>query len=122
MPRKVPEWHGKTPDTSVPPRVRLRVWERSTGYCRCGYFLTADKPWHADHCIPLILGGENRESNLRIICWACHKEKTKTEVATKSKDYRIRAKHAGIKRKKSLLPGSKGSGIRRRMDGTTWKE
>ena len=33
MSRAVPEWIGKTPDTKVPPRVRLRVFEKHDGTC-----------------------------------------------------------------------------------------
>jgi 5-methylcytosine-specific restriction endonuclease McrA len=123
MPRKVPEWIGKTPDTKIPPRVRLRVWERAYGACcRCGRNLLAGATWQVDHRLPLILGGEHRESNLHVICSWCHFFKTTEEVAAKSKSYRVRAKHAGIRRKGRPMPGSKGSGIRRRMDGSTWRE
>ena len=31
MARSVAEWVGATPDTPVPPRVRLRVFERDEG-------------------------------------------------------------------------------------------
>jgi hypothetical protein len=30
MPRSRPEWRGKTDDDPVPPRVRLRIFERMT--------------------------------------------------------------------------------------------
>ena len=33
MPRSVPEWVGRTDDTPVPPRVRLRVLERFGRRC-----------------------------------------------------------------------------------------
>lgn len=123
MPRTLPEWVGKTPDTKIPPRVRLRVWERDRGSCRnCNRKIGAGDKWGLDHDMPLILGGEHRESNLRVLCDWCHYAKSTLEVAVKSKVYRIRAKHTGIKRKKNLLPGSKGSGIRRRMSGQVWRE
>jgi 5-methylcytosine-specific restriction endonuclease McrA len=123
MPRKISVWVGKTPDTKIPPRVRLRVWERGIGHCEeCGRKIMAGETWELDHRQPLILGGEHHEFNLRVICLWCHRSKTRTEMAIKSVSYRIRAKHASIRRKGRPMPGSKGSGIRRRMDGSTWKE
>lgn len=123
MPRTLPEWQGKTHDTSIPPRVRLRVWEHGIGHCaECGRKIMAGETWEIDHRVPLILGGEHREFNLWVICLWCHRSKTRAEMAAKSVSYHKRAKHSGIKRKGRSMPGSKGSGIRRRMDGTTWRE
>lgn len=112
MPRTVPEWRGKTPDTPIPPRVRLRVWERAAGCCgECNRKLGAGEKWQVDHRLPLILGGEHREENLRVICSWCHEGKTGQEMAFKSKVYHRAAKHLGIKRRKGRpMPGSKGSG------------
>ena len=31
--RAVEEWIGKTPDSKVPDRVKLRIWERECGRC-----------------------------------------------------------------------------------------
>jgi 5-methylcytosine-specific restriction enzyme A len=31
--RSIPEWIGKTPDSKIPPRVKLRIWERYEGRC-----------------------------------------------------------------------------------------
>lgn len=33
MTRDVEEWIGKTPDSAIPKRVRLRVFERLGGQC-----------------------------------------------------------------------------------------
>jgi 5-methylcytosine-specific restriction endonuclease McrA len=78
--------------------------------------------WQVDHTIPLIQGGENREKNLQAICLDCHLIKTKAEVAEKSKTARIRKKHLGLRKAKGRpLPGTKASGIRKRMDGKVEK-
>lgn len=124
MPRTVPQWIGKTDDTSVPPRVRLRIWERCGGYCMvCDRKLRPGDVWEVDHAKALIDGGENREDNLWVVCKPCHTAKTAFEVAIKSKVYRTKAKHLGIKRRKSRpIPGSKGSGFRKRMNGTVIRE
>jgi len=97
MTRSVDEWIGKTDDTPIPPRVRLRVFEAHGGKCYLsGRKILAGEPWQVDHVIALINGGENRESNLAPILTAKHKEKTRDDVAEKSKVARIRAKHLGV--------------------------
>ncbi|MCM5558516.1 HNH endonuclease [Pleomorphomonas sp. JP5] len=111
--RTTDEWIGATPDTAIPPRVRVRVFERAGGRCEiCGRKLGPADRWQADHTIALVNGGENRERNLRVACDWCHGEKTKTDVAEKAIIHRKRAKHIGAKPKK---PWSKW---RKRMDGT----
>ena len=72
-----------------------------------------------DHMIPLILGGEHRESNLTLLCHECHAAKTKLDVKLKAKVARVRQRNLGIKKRKGRpLPGTKASGWRKRMDGT----
>jgi len=51
-----------------------------------------------DHIIPLANGGEHRERNLQVLCSWCHGAKTKEDVKKKSKSYRVRQKHYGIKK------------------------
>lgn len=94
--REVPEWIGATPDTPIPMRVKLRVFERFGGRC----YLTGRKimpgdKWDAEHVIAIINGGANREGNLKPALKAPHAEKSKVDVALKSKTARIKAKHLG---------------------------
>lgn len=114
------EWIGSTPDSAIPPRVRLRVWERAGGRCQagCGRKLRppADR-WECDHIVALINGGENRESNLQVACSWCHGVKTARDVATKSKTAGAAKKHLGIHKAKHPLPGSRASGWRKPMNG-----
>ena len=96
--RELPEWIGETSDTRVPPHVKMRVWDACGGRC-AGTTCNNRKihgAWELDHRIALINGGENRESNLQVLCIECHAEKTGIDVAEKSKTYRMRAKHLGI--------------------------
>jgi len=96
--RSVEEWIGKTPDTPVPPRVKLRIFERDKGRCHIsGRLIRAGETWDAEHVIALCNGGENRESNLAPALAALHKGKTAKDVAEKSMVNRVRAKHLGIK-------------------------
>jgi len=46
-----------------------------------------------------------------------HKAKTAADVAQKSKDRRIRSKHIGLHRPKSIVPGSKASPWKKLLNG-----
>lgn len=97
MSRAVPEWIGATPDTPVPLRVKLRVFERYEGRCYLsGVKILAGDKWQTEHRRAIILGGENRESNLAPALVEPHKIKTADDVARKAKADRVRAKHLGI--------------------------
>lgn len=119
MTRTVSEWVGRTDDSPVPPQVRLRVWERDKGVCQCGCGIKIDnKPWDTDHTVALVNGGENKESNLRTLLRSHHREKTAEDVHEKSIVRRKRMKFIGLKAKSRPIPGSKASGLRKRMNGS----
>jgi 5-methylcytosine-specific restriction protein A len=117
--RSTNEWIGTTPDTPVPDRVRVRVFDRDGGRCQCGCGrkVMAGESWDTDHKIALVNGGENRESNLTTLLTEHHKSKTRRDVAIKSKTYRMRKRHLGI-RKPSRFPGARNSPLKKKMDGT----
>jgi len=116
--REVPEWIGATPDAKIPPRVRLRVFERHNGVCHLsGRLIRAGEHWEIDHVVALILGGEHRERNLAPALVDKHREKTVQDVAEKAKVNRKRKAHLGIK-KPSRFPGSRDSGWKKKIDGT----
>lgn len=105
MTRAVEEWVGKTDDTTAPPRVRLRVWDRCEGKCHaCGRKIGAGERWTLEHLIALINCGENRESNLCLTCCNCLPEKNAADVAEKSSVAKSRKKHLGIKPAKRPWP------------------
>lgn len=94
MPRKVQEWIGEMPDTKVPPRVRLRVFEKWGGCCYLsGQRIRPGDQWDLEDIIALINGGQNRESNKAPALKDKHKEKTARDVAEKSMIARKKAKH-----------------------------
>lgn len=98
MARSVPEWVGKTDDSKVPDRVRLRIFERESGVCWIsGRKITAADKWDLDHKVALINGGEHRESNLFPALRDKHREKTRQDVAEKAASARVRQKHLGIR-------------------------
>lgn len=98
--RSVKEWIGKTPDTPVPPRVKLRVFEAYEGRCYLsGVKIQPGMAWEVEHKLALCLGGENRETNLAPALKAPHRAKSADDVARKSKADRVRIKHLGLKPK-----------------------
>src|SRR6056297_2566894 len=122
MTRETPEWTGKTDETATPPRVKARIVMAQDGICACGCgqkLGAAGEPIEFDHNVALINGGENRESNLRALRRPCHAVKTKADVAEKAKVARVRAKHLGLTKPKSKIPGSKGTPFKKKINGPT---
>ena len=114
MSRSVAEWIGANPDTPIPPRVKLRVFEAHQGICHLsGRKIRAGEPWDCDHIKALINDGENRESNLAPALRDKHRAKTAEDVAEKSAIYEKRIKHLSIK------PKGRGwnTKLKRKMNG-----
>lgn len=115
--RSVPEWIGATPDTAVPDRVRVRVFEAKDGRCHsCGRKIGAGERWTCEHVVALINGGENREKNLDVTCDWCLPAKNAADVAVKSKSYRVKKRRLGI-RKRSAFACSKDSPFKKKLTG-----
>lgn len=116
--RKTTEWIGKTPDSAVPPRVRLRIFEAYGGRCAMsGRRIGLGVEWHLDHKTPLADGGEHRETNLQPVIAEEHRKKTSAEATARAKARRLRKKDAGIKTSKRRLPGSRGSEWKQKIGG-----
>lgn len=116
MTRTVEEWIGRTDDSKVPPRVRVRIFEREGGICHItGRKIAPGEAWDLDHRVPLILGGEHRESNLFPALREPHRKKTAAEMAVKSKIAQVKKKHLGLSKSKTPLTHPR---LKRRMDGT----
>lgn len=112
--RSVPEWVGRTEDTAVPARVRLRVWQREDGRChRCGRKIGAAEAWVLEHLKALVNGGRNAESNLALSCPWCVPAKNAEDVAEKSRVATLAKKHFGLVKPK----GDWGAGR-----NTKWKQ
>lgn len=123
MSRAVDEWIGKNDDSAIPTRVRTRVVDRQDWLCAgCGRPLAAaGERVEIDHITALINGGENRESNLQALCGFCHAPKTRADVAEKSKTARRKAKRLGFEKAKRKIPGSKGTGLRKPLNGPAYR-
>ena len=102
-------------------KTKLAAWSRCQGKCdSCGNKIITGAQY--DHRIACALGGDNDVSNCDVLCRGCHSLKTTREdVPAIAKSRRIRTKAAGISNRKRKIPGSKGTGLRKKMDGTVIK-
>lgn len=117
-PRRVKEWIGATPDTRIPDRVRVRVFDEYKGRCHwSGRKINPGDPWDIDHVLALANGGENRESNLAPILRSKHPNKTRQDVKQKSRDARVRKKHLGLSGARWYMPGARKSGWKKPLHG-----
>lgn len=100
-------------------QVKRDALHRAQGKCEnetCGALFGVK--FHFDHDIADGLGGEPELWNCKVLCHACHAEKTaKHDIPKIAKVKRIQDKHNGIK-KPSRMAGSKDSKFKKRMDGT----
>lgn len=111
MTRSTTLWGSDNHDAKIPPRVRLRVYERAGGRCEvCQRKLGPADRWQADHIVALVNGGAHSEANLRCICDWCHKGKTREDVAEKAKTYAVRSKHVGIRKQSQWATRPLGNG------------
>lgn len=109
--RSVEEWIGKTDDTPVPPRVRARVFINNGGVCHLsGRKIRPGEKWELEHIIALCNGGEHRESNMAPALVAAHKVKTAADRKLKAKDDRVRKRHLGIKKPRTITRWRKMNG------------
>ena len=100
-------------------RVKLEAFQRSGGRCEICTGKLSTGHIEYDHVIPLALGGSSDINNICCTCRSCHDLKTfGKDIPAVAKSNRIRAKHLGIRRHSSRpMPGSRASGIRKRMNG-----
>ncbi|UGY23845.1 HNH endonuclease [Bradyrhizobium septentrionale] len=101
--------------------MRLRIFERYGGRCHwSGILIRPGDDWDCDHVIALTNGGENRERNMApILRGKPHKDKTKQDVAEKSKVYKKRAYHLGLKDKPSRLKSRGFEGVKPQRTAST---
>lgn len=109
--RSIPEWIAKRDDDAIPPRIKDRVADRAKGCCqKCGRRIVGKLRAEFDHVIPLIIGGEHRETNLQLLCNECHTGKTALDVKLKAKVARVRQKHMGLKKPRTIRRWRKFNG------------
>jgi 5-methylcytosine-specific restriction endonuclease McrA len=99
--------------------VRERVLERFGGICQMCKRSTDERGFDLDHHIPLAIGGEDVEDNLRPLCVPCHRLKTRGDVGDIAKAKRRHAAHIGARApSRHPMPGGRASPWRKRMDGS----
>lgn len=101
-----------------PERIRRRIWEAFGRTCQMCQQETDERGFDLDHHIPLKIGGEDSEDNLRPLCRPCHRLKTRGDVATIAKARRQRAGHTGTKaRSPRPMPGGRDSPLKITLSG-----
>jgi len=98
------EWAGKTGDTAIPPRVQARicmVWENTCHIT--GVKIAGEKP-QREHVVPLNMGGENREGNIRPAWKKAHQEKSADEAGKRAKADRARVAAVATVKPKATIP------------------
>ena len=96
--RTVDTWVGAHDDQAIPPRVKLRIWNREGGRCSLtGRKIMPGEPFDYEHRIALCNGGRHAEDNIVLaLRGKVHQAKTAADVATKAKTDRMAKKHLGI--------------------------
>lgn len=95
--RSIEEWVGANPDARVPDKVRDRVFFRAKGICHISgrKIVVPRDRWQLEHVVPLSMGGEHREANMRPALTEAHKVKTAEEAGNRAKADRMRRKANG---------------------------
>lgn len=101
--------------------VKVAAFERSKGLCECCTTRLEVGRFQYDHILAAALGGPPTLENCKVLCTNCHGRKTGLEdVPVIAKSNRVRNKHIGAaKRSRNVIPGSKRSPWKRKLDGTT---
>jgi 5-methylcytosine-specific restriction enzyme A len=91
--------------------TKLLAWRRARGHCEhCGALLAGKVP-HYDHINPAAFDGGNNLSNCQVLCVNCHDGKTsKQDVPAIAKSNRIRSRHAGIRKERTIRAWRKFDG------------
>jgi 5-methylcytosine-specific restriction protein A len=102
-------------------KTKALAFQRADGRCEeCGFRLTVGK-YHYDHANPDGLTGVNDLGNCRVLCVACHREKTREDVGNIAKAKRRYAKDIGAKASRNPMPGGRSSKWKRKLSGE-WVE
>ncbi len=100
-------------------KTKLAAWERAGGGCEeCGKKLFPGDRVEYDHIITCEQGGDNSLENCAVLCRDCHVMKTAIDAGRTAKTRSVRAKHTGAHQSKHVIPGSRRSGWKIKLDGT----
>jgi len=101
--------------------VKEAAFERSGGICECGCKLPIQgRPDYDHYPKPAALGGPGTLDNCRVLDRKCHAKITREkDIPAIAKGKRIVRKSRNTWTRSRPMPGSRASGWRRKMDGTT---
>jgi hypothetical protein len=109
--RKTLEWIAKHDDQAIPRYVRARIFETHNGICHIsGRKIMPGDAWDCEHKLALCLGGEHRENNIAPALVAPHRIKTKGDRHQKKKNDRVRRRHIGIRKPRTITRWRKFNG------------
>lgn len=99
--------------------LKRRLDDYGGACAECGIPVGGAAGLEFDHITPLEMGGEDSLANLQPLCRGCHKSKTATDVRAIRRAQRLERRAQGIgPTRRAVIPGSKGSRWRKRLDGT----
>ena len=105
-------------------KTKREAWERCNGMCemnrngvRCGAPIDLGR-FIYDHLDPDWYSKDNELENCQVICLPCNREKTAKDQGDIAKSKRIIDKRMKARKPGRAMPGTKASGLRKRMDGT----
>lgn len=100
-------------------KIKAQAALRAGGRCENCTARLMTGSYHYDHDTPDGLGGEPTLENCKVLCKSCHSIKTtKQDVPAIAKAKRRERARFGIKKHQARpMPGTKASGIRKRMNG-----
>lgn len=99
---------------------RLKIFLAADGICHlCERKIAPGEPWHDEHVKAKGLGGSNDLKNRKPAHIDCHAGKTRRDVAIMRKADRQGKKHLGLRaRPRQVIPGSKNSRFKKKIDGS----
>lgn len=110
------------PRRKITPTQRAMVFRDAGGVCHLCKLKIVGSDWHVEHPKMLEMDGSDDLASLRPAHIACHAVKTSAEIRDLRKADRMMKAEAGIKsRRGPPMPGTKRSGLRKRMSGQVEK-
>ena len=106
--------------------TKIAAYERADGICECGCGQPfgehpKERPEY-HHRVEAALGGGNDLENCRCVRVDCHLKITASVSAPRvAKVRREKKRRKGWSAKKRLIPGSKGTGIRKPINGPAYR-
>lgn len=80
--------------------ARLAIWRKWKCTCQMCFRPTDERGFDLDHHIPLEIGGDDTDDNLRPLCRPCHRLKTKGDASDIAKAKRREADAVGATARK----------------------